>query len=311
MVSFAPNRIAVIGATGPTGIHLTRELASRGRSVVAVSRRRDHLEELFARDGIEIATADALDLEATRRATMGCDAIVDCIGLPPERMSDHPKTATVIARAAQDAGARALQISSYWSFLPHRKRVVNEDHPRIGGHEWFRLRREAEDVLLAAGAAVVHLPDFFGPHVHASTVQNALHEASGGKPVHWLGRADTPREVAFVTDAIRIVADLLEREEAYGTDWALPGSGELTGDRFAQIASEHLERPVRLRAVSGTTLRLLALVHPALRRVRPLIPHYARPVRYDSSKLRRLLAEVETTPFERAIPRTLNWIGQR
>jgi nucleoside-diphosphate-sugar epimerase len=133
-VTFQPNRIAVIGATGPTGIHLVRELARRGRRVRAVSRRRDRLEELFGEDeGVEIATADALDPEAVGRAVEGSDLVIDSIGLPPERMADHPKTARVISTAARGTGARCLQISSYWSFFPHQGEVVNEEHPRRGG----------------------------------------------------------------------------------------------------------------------------------------------------------------------------------
>jgi hypothetical protein len=67
-------------------------------------------------------------------------------------------------------------------------------HPRSGGRPWVRYRREAEDVLCEAGAAIMHLPDFYGPHVHVSTLQNALIEAAFGKTVNWLGSADTQRE---------------------------------------------------------------------------------------------------------------------
>lgn len=310
-MSFDPQRVVVVGATGPTGIHLVRELAARGRAVVAVSRRREHLEALFAGDGVEIATADALDPDATARAVEGGDLVVDCVGLPPERMADHPRTAEVLAGAAEAAGARCLQVSSYWSFLPHQGTVVSEDHPRRGGHDWFRLRREAEDAMLAAGAAVVHLPDFFGPHVHTSAVQNALEEAASGGPVHCLGRSDTAREAAFVPDAMRTVADLAERDEAYGTDWGIPGSGPLTVDRLAEIASRHLGRRLEVKASPGWLLKLLAPLHPGLRPIRPLIPHYVRPVSYDTSKLRGLLGPIATTPYEEAIPRTLDWLAER
>lgn len=137
-VTFQPNRIAVIGVTGLTGIHLVRELTSRGRMVRAVSSRRDRLEELFGREeGVEIATADALEPDLVSRVVEGSDLVIDCIGLPPERMADHPKTARVISTAARAAGARCLQISSYWSFFPHEGEVVGEDHPRESGHEWF------------------------------------------------------------------------------------------------------------------------------------------------------------------------------
>lgn len=102
---------------------------------------------------MEIARADGLDPEAVGRVVEGSNLVIDCIGLPPERMADHPKTAHVISTAARRTGARCLQISSYWSFVPHEGEVVSEEHPREGGHEWFRMRREAEDVMLAAGGA--------------------------------------------------------------------------------------------------------------------------------------------------------------
>lgn len=309
-MTFAPRRVAVVGATGPTGIHLARELAARGRRVVAVSRRRGRLEELFAQDDVEIAVADALDPAATHRAVGGCDLVVDCIGLPPERMRDHVATARVISTAARDAGARCLQVSSYWSFFPQTTEVMNEAHPRRGGHEWFRMRREAEDAMLAAGAAVVHLPDFFGPFVHTSAVQRALEEAVAGKPVSWMGRAQVAREVAFVPDAMRIVANLAEHERAYGTDWSLPGNGLLTAARLVAIASDHLGRAVALRAAPEWLLRALALVSPTIRKIRPLVPQYARPVRYGTSKLRGLLGEVETRPLEQAIRETLDWLAR-
>lgn len=311
LMSFQPTRVAVIGATGPIGIHLIRELARRGLAVRAISRRPDALRPLFAGAGVELAAADALDPEAIRRAVEGCDLVVDCIGLPPERMADHPRTARAISGAAREVAAHCLQVSSYWSFLPHRSEVVDEGLPRQGGHEWFRLRREAEDVMLAAGAAVVHLPDFFGPYVHTSSVQGALAQAAAGVPVQWLGRRDTPREVAYVPDAARIVAALACREEAYGTDWGLPGSGTLTGERLAEIAGAHLGRRVTLRTFPGWLLGILAPLHPTLREIRPILPHYVRPVRYDTRKLTDLLGPVETTPLEEAIPATLDWIAAR
>lgn len=111
-------------------------------------------------------------------------------------------------------------------------------------------------------------------------------------------------------DTIRIVGDLAERGDPYGTERGIPGNGPLTADRLAEIASDHLGREVRVRAVSGPLLKLLSLVHPGLRAIRPMIPHYVRPVRYDTSKVQGLLGEVRTTPFEEAIPVTLDWIAE-
>jgi nucleoside-diphosphate-sugar epimerase len=315
-MSLRPECTAIVGATGPTGFHLALELAGRGWKVRAVSRRREALERLFAGPGsdqdpelgsnLELAVGDALDPESLGRAVAGAELIVDCIGLPPERMADHPRTARNVAAAARAEGARSLQVSSYWSFFPHRGEVVSEEHPREGGHQWFRWRREAEDVLLEAGAAVVHLPDFFGPEVHTSAVQMALEEALAGKPVSALGDPDAAREIAYVPDAMRLVADLAGHREAYGTDWAIPGNGTASARDLARIAGEHLGREVKVRAVPPWLIRILALVVPSLRPVVPLAPHYARPVRYDASKLARLLGPIDVTPLPDAVRATLD-----
>lgn len=308
-MTFQPSLTAVVGATGPTGYHLVRELAARGRGVRAVSRRSDHLRQTFAELPVETVAADALDPRALTAAVSGCELVIDCIGLPPERMADHPATAGNVVVAAAAAGARCLQVSSFWAFLPHHGEVVDESHPRRGGHRWFRLRREAEDAMLAGGAAVVHLPDFFGPHVHTSAVQNALEEALAGKPVSAIGGADVERETVFVPDAMRTVADLAERDEAYGTDWGVPGNGTPSPRQLARLAGDHLGRRVDVRSVAPWLLRPLSWLVPALRPVVPLAPHYARPVRYDTAKLHRLLGDVERTPLPEAIATTLDWLA--
>lgn len=305
---FLPALTAIVGATGPTGRALAREMVHRGLSVRVLSRSESRLRAAFADLEVEITATDAVDAASLGEAIGGCDLVVDCVGLPPEQMADHPRIARAVARAAESAGARCLQVSSYWSFFPHRGEIVDESHPRQGGHQWFRWRREAEDILLEAGALVVHLPDFFGPEVHTGAVQMALEEAVAGKPMSAIGAADTRRETVFVPDAMRIVADLAGRPEAYGTDWALPGNGVVSARELARIASAHLGREVKVRAVAPWLLRALALFVASLRPAVPIAPHYAKPVRYEVSKLRGLLGEMRLAPLPEAVGTTLDWL---
>ena len=119
-------------------------------------------------------------------------------------MADHPRIARNIASALVQSEARCLQVSSYWCYMPIVEVPVSESHPRKGGPVWARYRREAEDILRDAGAAIVHLPDFFGPHVHTSSLQLPIQDAVGGKPMNWIGGADVERDYAYVPDAVRI-----------------------------------------------------------------------------------------------------------
>jgi nucleoside-diphosphate-sugar epimerase len=218
-------KIGVVGATGPTGIHLVTELRKTVASVRVIARSTDRLVRLFPETAVEKRPADVLDADATLRAIEGCDLVYDCIGLPGDQMHLHPVTARNIAAALRHTKARCVQVSSYWAYYPQVRTEMNESHPRIGGPPWVRYRREAEDVLCAAGAAILHLPDFYGPRVHVSTLQNALNEAASGKTVNWLGWADVQREYIYVPDAMRIAVEIGARTEALGDHWCLPGSG--------------------------------------------------------------------------------------
>jgi hypothetical protein len=108
---------------------------------------------------------------------------------------------------------------------------------------------------------------------------------------------------------MRTVADLAERDEAYGTDWGIPGNGAPGPRELARLAGEHLGREVRVRAAPPWLLRLLALVSPKLRPAAVIAPHYARPVRYDTAKLRSLLGEVARTPLAEAVAATLDGLA--
>ena len=304
-MALAFERIAVVGATGPTGRALALELAARRHGVRVVSRRAEVLTAQFPAPAFEKRAGDAMDAASIAAALQGCDLVVDCIGLPGDRMADHPRTARHIAAFAKASGARCLQVSSYWSFMPIRALPVSERHPREGGPPWARLRRETEDILREAGAAIVHLPDFFGPHVHTSTVQLALKDAVDGRPMSWIGPADVPRDYIYVPDAMRVVAELLPREEAYGEDWVVPGCGPVSATQLAGILAKLLERKVRVRAAPAWLLRMLSLLKKDLRGFMQVVPEYVKPISFDGAKLDGLLGYLPRTSYEDALRATI------
>jgi nucleoside-diphosphate-sugar epimerase len=299
---------AILGATGPTGFHLAVELRKSGTSVGVVARDHGKLARLFPDPAIDKHAADVLDPNQTLRAIDGCELIYDCVGLPGDQMHLHPVTASNIAEALKRTETRCVQVSSYWSYYPQVRAEMNESHPRLGGPPWVVWRRDAEDILFAAGAAILHLPDFYGPQVHVSTLQNALLEAAAGKTVNWLGKPITPREYIYVPDAMRIAAAIGRRPEAFGAHWCLPGSGPLSGPAFADITGRHLGRRVKLRSASMTMLRLVSLFNKDLRGLLQVAPEYMKPVRYDASKLIALLGPQQMTSYENGISATLDWL---
>ncbi len=304
-------KAAILGATGPVGIHVARELVRREVPCRVVSRRADHLEGVFAGGPVERLPADLGDAAQTRRAVEGCNVAFLCVGFPPNKTHLHPAAARNVAETVTAVGARCVHVSSYWAFLPAAGRQLDEEHPRRGGGPWIRLRREAEDILREAGAAVANLPDFYGPEVHTSSLQNALAEAARGKTMHWLGSADADHAFAFVPDAAATLVSLAGHEDAYGEHWLVPTAGPVNGRRLAAMVEAALERPIKLRSVGLMTIRLLGLVDRNMRGFAQMAPHYMEPLTYETAKIEALLGAQHVTPYEDGVRQTLDWLRRR
>ncbi len=298
----------IIGATGPTGVHLAQSLRALGVEVRVSSRSRENLEKRFSVDEYQIFPADAADPAQMLKAVDGCDLVCDAIGLPGDQMELHAATASSVAAAVRQTGARCLHISSFWAYLPLHYIPLNELHPREGGNRWIELRREAEDILLGAGAAIVHLPDFFGPLVHTSTLQQPLQEAVQGQTMNWIGSLDTEHEFAYIPDAMEAAARLALREEAYGERWIVPGVGPLCGKDVRDLVSKKLGSEAKMRGAGLWTLRLVSLFNRDLRGFMQMVPEYLKPLVYDGSKLKKLLGDLPMRPYEESIGATLDWL---
>ena len=303
-------RVAVVGATGPTGQEIAGWFRQRGTAVRVVSRSVESLARRFPDPAIERHPADARDPTALLGAIEGCDLVVNCIGLPAEQMADHPRIASNLAEAVASTGARCLTISSWWSYMPVRCLPVSEQSPREAGPRWARHRRWAEDILGEAGAAVIQLPDFFGPSVRDSILQRPLRQAVAGRAMSWVGDAGVERDYIYVPDAMRLAGEIAHHGEAYGERWLIPGSGPISGRGIAELASGILGRRVRIRAAGPMLLRLVSLFDADLRAFMPLVPEYVRPVRYEGARLQALLGPRPRTPYEIALRLTLQSIAE-
>ena len=311
MAALRFSKAAILGATGPTGIHLADALAKREIPVRVVSRTRQNLISTFGNAANEKTAADILNKNEARRAIEGCDVVFDCIGLPGDQMHNHPVTAHNIVTAIKETGARCVHVSSYWAYLPTVRMPLDENHPRTDGSQWMIYRREAEDVLQEAGAAIAHLPDFYGPNVHFSSLQNPLKDAVGGKAMSWIGSPKIMRDYVYVPDGMEMIADLSLQEEAYGERWIIPGGGALSGDVAAEWAGRILGVDVAVRPAGRFILWLVSRFNKDLRLFMQMVPEYLKPISYDASKLEALIGKPKITSYEDGFRATFKWLEQQ
>jgi len=104
-------RIAVFGATGPTGRHLTDQALAAGHEVVAVTRRPGSVP---GRPGLTVAVADATDPAAVDAAIDGTDAVLSALGarFSKETITTYSASATAITGAMSRHGVKRLLVVS-------------------------------------------------------------------------------------------------------------------------------------------------------------------------------------------------------
>ncbi|MFI6274201.1 NAD(P)-dependent oxidoreductase [Streptomyces sp. NPDC050988] len=111
-------RIAVLGANGPTGRHLTDQALAAGHVVVAVTRRPG---SLATRPGLTVAVADATDPAAVDAAIEGTDAVLSVLGarFSKETISTYSASAAAVTGAMARHGIKRLLAVSSSIADPH------------------------------------------------------------------------------------------------------------------------------------------------------------------------------------------------
>jgi nucleoside-diphosphate-sugar epimerase len=302
------HKAAIFGANGVTGRYLTRELLARGVPIRLVARSEQALREISGSDKVEIHAADLGENSAATRAAAGCDVIFHCVGLPYAEFRNHPIIAQKTAIAMHDTGARCVLLSSYYAYWPIAGPGIKEDDPRLPVAFKARIRKQQEDILQDAGAAVTLLPDFYGPNAERTLIYMVCRDLVAGRKANWIGGHDVERQYVYVPDAASAIVELATRETAYGERWNVAGPGGITARQLFSIIERVLGKDARIRNAGQRTLRVLGLFSPLLRELVELYPLYNSPLVLDTSKLRGLIGPYRVTSYEEGLRETIEWV---
>jgi nucleoside-diphosphate-sugar epimerase len=305
--------IALFGAAGAIGQSVAQALRAERRPYRVVGRSRAGLGAAFGADPLaELVTWNPDDPASVRAAARGVDALVYLVGVPYTDFRLHPVLMRQTLGAAIAEGvARVVLIGTVYPYGRPRTDRVREDHPREPHTFKGRMRKEQEDLLLAADAAgqvrgtILRLPDFYGPHVERSFLYRTFRAALDGGRAQLVGPIDTPHEFVYVPDVGPVVVALAGAPGAYGRAWNLGGAGTITQRAFAERVFAAAGRPPRLLVANKTMLRALGLFDPFMRELVEMHYLLATPVILDDTALHDLLGTVRKTPYDEGIRQTL------
>jgi nucleoside-diphosphate-sugar epimerase len=312
--SIIVSTITLVGASGAIGKSVGDALHQEGTEYRVVGRDRDKLTAMFGSDPrAEIVTWNPDDPDSARAALRGSDTIVYLVGVPYHQFHLHPiLMRKTVAAAASEAVERLVLIGTVYPYGIPRTTPVTEDHPREPHTFKGRMRKEQEDVLLEADAkgkirgAILRLPDFYGPNVERSFLNDLFQAAATGRTANLIGPIDTPHEFIFTPDVGPVVIALGRNPDAWGRWWHLAGPGAVTQRELAGRVFQMAGRKPRLRVAGKNMLRLLGLFNPLMRELVEMHYLVTTPVLLDDSALQKLLGSVRKTSYEEGLRLSLD-----
>ncbi|XP_045199849.2 flavin reductase (NADPH)-like [Mercenaria mercenaria] len=110
-------KIAVLGATGPSGIQLVKEALQRGHDVTAIVRNPDKLTDRHEK--LKVVKANIFDPDSLVPHLTGQDAVLSCLGCPPSWFSlwtvtFYTDSAKSIVTALRRADVKRFIFMSAW-----------------------------------------------------------------------------------------------------------------------------------------------------------------------------------------------------
>lgn len=227
-------RVVVTGHEGMLGRRLVEEGRSRGHAVTGLDRPAFELgrpEE-----------AAALVRDAGPELVLHGAALTDvdgCESRAEEALALNGAASGVIARAARDAGARCVYVSTDYVFDGGKDSPYLEDDPTGPATAYGASKLRGEREVLAAGGSVLRLSWSFGPDGKnfVATIAGLLREGRTLRVVDDQRGAPT-----YTRDAARALFDLGERggEGVYHCS----NAGETTWFGFARAVAAGLGLPV-------------------------------------------------------------------
>src|SRR5215470_1942634 len=305
--------LALIGASGGLGKSIATALSAKRMPYRVIGRSESSLRAAFGSDPLaNIATWTIEAPESIHQSLLGIDTAIYMVGVNYWQFELHPLLMKRILDGAISAGVKKLLlIGTVYPYGKPQSECVSEDHPRQPHTFKGRMRKEQEDIVLAAHdtgriqTAVLRLPDFYGPDVDKSFLWSTFQAAKSGKRAQLIGPIDTPHEFVYVPDAGVTIVRLIAESRAWGKAWNLAGAGvtstrAMTNEIFAQAA-----RKPKFMSAGKAMLRIFGLFNPMVRELVEM--HYLQtsPVILDDTRLRNMLGDLPKTPYKQGIQETL------
>jgi len=305
-----PYSVLILGATGGFGNELTRQMASQGWRVRAVSRKSHNNNDNSG--SIEWIVGDLDRPKTLVAAARGVDMIVHAVNVPYQHwnptMLNYTRT---IIDLALDNDAQLMFVGNVYNAGIPADGMINEHTPNAPINGLGEIRAQLEDMIINASehglrTTIMRFGDFFGPDVGTSNWFNVCTKAIGKNKLMFAGDAEIPHTWAYLPDAAKAcakVAALRLAETDSPNHMVLPFTGHVFS--FAQLQSvfESITgQDIKVNKAPWTFYKVLGWVVPLMREIVSTRYLWQHDIRLDGCALNEFLGTApEHTSLERAV----------
>jgi NADH dehydrogenase len=210
--------VGILGGSGFVGSHLAALLEQRGYQVRVLTRRRAHAVHLTLLPRVEVVECDVHDRASLQQALLGCDAVINLVGILHESRTmsferAHVELPRSVATVCRELGVPRLLHMSALQAGPQAPSA------------YLRSKAAGEAALLEAAGSSVQTTRF-RPSVIFGRGDSFLNLFAGlvrSLPVLLLAKPEARFQPVFVGDVARAFASSLENPDTYGQAYSLCG----------------------------------------------------------------------------------------
>lgn len=318
-------RVLVTGATGFTGGHLARRLASAGRHVRALVRDRSRAGDLAAQ-GIEIVEGDLRAEGALAGAVAGVDVVYNIAAIYRQagvsRDTYRAVNATAVGRLVEAAAAAGVRRVVHCSTVGVHGDVehppAGEDAPLAPGDIYQLTKLEGERLARDAGArtgidvTIARPTGIYGP---ADRRLLKLFRGVARRRFPILGQGEIYYHLTYVDDLAEGFRLCGEHPAAANRTYILAGSEVTTLNELVRIVADvagvpapRLRLPVWPFWIAGALCEAVCVplgLEPPLYRRR--VDFFTKSRAFDIARARQEIGYAPRVGLREGIARTLNW----
>ena len=294
----------VLGASGGSGLAITKELIKRGENVRGVN------TSGVAPAGInaEYIACDATNQERLIKACEGATYIYHALNVSYEHWLDvFPTFTNNVIAAAKANNAKVIYVDNLYAYGPTSD-LISENTPEQAIDAKGQLRSKLTKQLLNSGIEIVvtRSSDFFGPNTQSFLADRVFNKAIDNKPAQDVGDSDKIHTYTYVGDGARAIVMLALDPQAYGQTWHIPGYKMSTSDIIKEVYNI-AGSDFKIKKMNKLGLTLLSPFVPIFKELLPLYYQRDRDFIINSEKFMATYPNFKLTPLREALTETMEW----